>query len=364
MRYFAHSAVFCLSLTFFLVSCSIQTNNYALERNIADNKNLANYYTSVNKENLKSMRDLFALLQNAGSDSEYRFCINREICNLYQKEGKDNKLCNFLLQTVYEHPDDVYNAWYLLMLSWVHLKNGAEPLAEIYLNRIIKNHPDLILNGQSIHLASLKLLATMIQDSNRQISCYQELLDRFPDSIDTNDVWFSLGKAYEAAGEWDLALQTYAEYLNHHGGILNRDSAAFSYAKNIVDFNNSSKDWVYEKLDRLVLDIKKAIAGGNVRNLSKLMAKVNFHALSWGQDPENIGEQQDINFSDLLKGTNIYCESRLDPDSNAKEAWLRTSGWSQNISVWYLYFRKVNFPADSSVHGHWEWAGVFYGEKT
>ncbi|MDR1596788.1 MAG: tetratricopeptide repeat protein, partial [Treponema sp.] len=45
------------------------------------------------------------------------------------------------------------------------------------------------------------------------------------------------------------------------------------------------------------------------------------------------------------------------------EAYLRTWGWSQYISTWYLYFRKINFPSDPEIHGRWEWAGIYYGEK-
>jgi len=42
---------------------------------------------------------------------------------------------------------------------------------------------------------------------------------------------------------------------------------------------------------------------------------------------------------------------------------LRTWGWHQYLSTWYLYFRKIYFPADPEIHGRWEWAGIYYGEK-
>ena len=28
-----------------------------------------------------------------------------------------------------------------------------------------------------------------------------------------------------------------------------------------------------------------------------------------------------------------------------------------------VYFRKVNFPLDPDIHGNWEWAGIYMGEK-
>ena len=60
----------------------------------------------------------------------------------------------------------------------------------------------------------------------------------------------------------------------------------------------------------------------------------------------------------------LRCASELDPDSNAQEAYLETWGWSYyRIRTWYLYFRKVHFPADPEINGHWEWAGIYFGSK-
>jgi hypothetical protein len=59
----------------------------------------------------------------------------------------------------------------------------------------------------------------------------------------------------------------------------------------------------------------------------------------------------------------IRYANTLDAGSNANEAYLRTAGWDQYISTWYLYFRKIYFPLDPEIHGRWEWAGVYYGEK-
>lgn len=62
-------------------------------------------------------------------------------------------------------------------------------------------------------------------------------------------------------------------------------------------------------------------------------------------------------------GNRIYYDKNLDESSNPNEAYLRTTGWSRYISTWYLYFRKINFPLDPEIHGRWEWAGIYFGEK-
>ena len=63
-----------------------------------------------------------------------------------------------------------------------------------------------------------------------------------------------------------------------------------------------------------------------------------------------------------MTGNRIRYSSELDGASNPNEAYLRTWGWSTYVSVWYLYFRKVDFPIDPEIHGRWEWAGIYFGE--
>ena len=54
----------------------------------------------------------------------------------------------------------------------------------------------------------------------------------------------------------------------------------------------------------------------------------------------------------------------VDIDADGDEAYLWTYGWGGlRIRTWYLYFRKVHFPPDPEIHGTWEWAGIFLGER-
>jgi hypothetical protein len=50
--------------------------------------------------------------------------------------------------------------------------------------------------------------------------------------------------------------------------------------------------------------------------------------------------------------------------ASGNEATLKTTGWNFRPPIWYLYFRRVDFPADPEINGQWEWAGVYFGEKT
>ena len=93
------------------------------------------------------------------------------------------------------------------------------------------------------------------------------------------------------------------------------------------------------------------------------ISKVNFFSLSWRQDETQENSLENFSMRDYGLGNRIRYSAKLDESSNPNEAYLRTTGWSQYIYVWYLYFRKVNFPADPNIHGRWEWAGIYFGEK-
>jgi len=85
--------------------------------------------------------------------------------------------------------------------------------------------------------------------------------------------------------------------------------------------------------------------------------------MDWHQDKDAGNSQVAIDFGAFMSGGRLYYENILDGASNSHEAYLKTWGWTERIATWYLYFRKVDFPADPEVHGRWEWAGIYYGEK-
>lgn len=321
------------------------------------------YYLSGARKDRPMLRDLLSLLKEEQNVGEERFVIVREFAGELLKRQQYGKLTHFLTGWVSRNPDDPYNAYLLLMIAYVHLQLDAAPIAAHYFDRIVKNYPDLMVRGESVHLACLKKLIDIVEEPDRRVWYYKELISRFPDRIDIGQAYFMLAQAYEKIGEWDAAIKTYTKFLPCYESSIPGFPDAFGYAKKLVDFNNSPKDWSFEDLNALVDAVKAALDQGSPATIRKYKAKVNFFAMSWEQEELDANSQVDFNFSDFMFGNRIRYAPELDADSNANEAFLRTWGWSQRISTWYLYFRKINFPADPEIHGRWEWAGIFYGEK-
>ncbi|MDR1398559.1 MAG: tetratricopeptide repeat protein [Treponema sp.] len=323
---------------------------------------LDHYYIIGETAERETLMHLFKLLNNEESDA-MRFAVSREIANIYARAGEYNVLINFLTFNRNRYPNDPYNAYYLLMAAYSHMRREENAVAALCFDMILKNYPDLIVQGESIHLACLNHLITLVDNPEQEVIYYQELISRFSDKIDMGISYFMLGNACERTGDWNGALDAYTNYLSYRSIIPGFPNAVY-YAKQLVDFNNSEKDWTFERLDSLVSAVKVALNAGSSSQLQRCQAKVNFFARSWGEEVADDSGMAEFSLSIFMSTRNlIQYANTLDAGSNATEAYLRTTGWERDISTWYLYFRKIYFPPDPEIHGRWEWAGVYYGER-
>jgi tetratricopeptide (TPR) repeat protein len=322
------------------------------------------YYIMGTPKNKEDLRSLFSLLSPEGGGEE-QFTVVREIANNYIRQKEYSKLINFLTSRINRYPEDLYNSYYFLMIAYGYMQQEAYPAAALYFDLIIKNYSDLTILDQSIHLACLKQLINLVDNPEQRVWYYEELISRFSDQIDLGATYFMLAQAYEQIGEWNGAIRAYTQYRQSYlGTVVPGFPNADTYAQQLVDFNNSSKNWTFENLPALVNAITGTLDSGSSGRLEQYRAKVNFFARSWGQEATDEARgMADFNLSDFMRGSRIRYAAELDAGSNANEAYLRTWGWSQYISTWYLYFRKIYFPSDPEIHGRWEWAGVYYGEK-
>jgi len=309
---------------------------------------------------------LLEVLENEELGTESTFAVINKIATIYQRQKKDAELILFLTDYVENNPDDRYNAYWLLMTAHTYMHQGAEPIAEYYFDRIIQNYKDLSVNGKSIHIVCLQNLIQISKSPANRIYYFTKLIDEYSSEVNITEMYVRLAAEYEKIGDWHQSLATYELFLAQPDAPTIQVAGipdAYSYARKLINFNDSAKDWTFESLEALERAVKSAIARYNFNLLDKYKSKVNFFAMSWRQDETQENSLENFSMRDYGLGNRIRYSAKLDESSNPNEAYLRTTGWSQYIYVWYLYFRKVNFPADPNIHGRWEWAGIYFGEK-
>lgn len=314
----------------------------------------------------KTLEQLESILEEKTLLDESRYAVINRIANLYYSGDNQDDMILFLTNWVESHPDDTYNAYWLYLVASSYLSNKAEPVAEYYYERILNNYSDLLVNGKSLHFSCLQHLIQISKSTENRIAYFNRLINNFPQNVSITEMYVRLAREYENAGEWDEALKSYALFLEQPdcsaiqiAGI----SDAYTKARQMVNFAKSSKDWTFESLDALEKAVKRAISRYDWRSLDKYRTKVNFFAMSWKSSESDTNALENFSMHNFMVGNRIRFSAELDDTSTPTEAYLRTWGWSSYVNVWYLYFRKIDFPADPEIHGRWEWAGIYFGEK-
>ncbi|MBE6347687.1 MAG: tetratricopeptide repeat protein [Spirochaetaceae bacterium] len=314
----------------------------------------------------KNQKELFELLEKEKDNSQTSFSIINQIADSFRYQGDNQSLILFLTDFVEKNPDNPYNSYWLLLTAYTYMQENADSVAEYYFDRIIQNYDDLLVKGKSVHVLCLQNLIQISTSSDNRIYYFNQLITRFPDEVNITELYMRLAIEYEKIGDWEQALYTYSLFLERPDATTIQIPGipdAYNKARKLIDFNNSPKDWTFESLESLEKAVKNAISRYSSTLLDKYRSKVNFFAMSWKQEETDTNSQKNFSMKDYMRGNRIRYSAKLDESSNPNEAYLRTTGWSQYINVWYLYFRKVNFPLDPEIHGRWEWAGIYFGEK-
>lgn len=339
-----------------LIICSITS----CQKKESDNQEI------IAKKIYNTQEELKTLLQDKNLNEVSRYAIINQMATNLNTLKDYQSLILFLTQWVQDNPDDKYNAYWLLMTAYAYMATDGEQIAEYYFDKILRKYNDLLVQGNSVHFICLQNLIQISQNPASRIRYFNQLINRFPTNVSITELYLRLALEYEKESNWDAALKSYSLFLNQPDSSsiqIAGEPNAYKKARQLVGFSTSPKDWTFESLSDLETSIKRAIRNYDWRSLDKYKAKVNFFSMSWKQDEMDPNAQEEFSMRNFMRGNRVRFSAELDSDSNSNEAFLRTWGWSRYVSVWYLYFRKVNFPLDPDIHGNWEWAGIYMGEK-
>jgi tetratricopeptide (TPR) repeat protein len=281
-----------------------------------------------------------------------------------QGSAGDEGAITFLTGHVQRFREDPNNGYYLSLVGAMYQDQGASGLARQYYRRALLSYPDVAVRSVPVHRVAINRLLELVDAPDERIDYLRYLQRNYPDNIDHGLTSYYLGKAYEAEGRWGEAFESYRIFLQFPETRVPGEPHAAEQTRRRLAFYDSRRDWTHRELETLVENIKRSLWSQSPASLLKERAGENFFTMSWEQEPDD--ENSAIPTFDIaafLRRSRVRYADELDISSNANEAYLRTWGWSHRIPTWYLYFRRVDFPADPEIHGNWEWAGIYFGES-
>ena len=289
--------------------------------------------------------------------------VERTAQTIRERDGVP-AMVRFLTGHVQSRPADPNNSYYLSVVGNIYRERSAHALSRQYYRRALFGYPDVQVRSISSHRVAIRELLEIVETPDERVEYLRYLGDYYPDSIDRGLLAFSLGQAYEAGGRWEEAYESYRVFLSVPETVIPGAPDVRRDIARRLAFYDSNRRWTNRDLDDLVGEIKNALWSQDPTRLLRHRAGANFFAMSWEQEESD--ENSDIPTFDIgafLRRSRVRFEDELELTSNANEAYLRTWGWSHRIPTWYLYFRRVDFPADPEIHGTWEWAGILFGES-
>ncbi|MFN2310985.1 MAG: tetratricopeptide repeat protein [Spirochaetia bacterium] len=320
------------------------------------------YFLVGQSEQRVELSRLFEMLEAPDASYESRVVLIEQITGELYNAGYPQRMQVFLSRYIEDNPDDPYIAYYLLLLAQHYASEGATPVATQYYARIVAAYPDLVVRERSVHYRALSELVSLTPNEEDRIEYYQDLITRFPDQVDLGQIYYHLGQSYQELGRWDEAFSTYEQFLAHTNTQIPGKPDAHRETQTLVNLYNSERDWTMESIDDLVAAIKHAIWIQSPNRLLRYRSADSFFAMSWEQEEWDFNSQISFDIGAFLLRSRVRFADELDVSSNVREAYLRTWNWSYRINTWYLYFRRIDFPADPEIHNNWEWAGIYFGE--
>ena len=276
------------------------------------------YYVVGEEGRRAELRDLLRTLDSAGP--QHAAIAAEQIAGHLLAAGYPERMTAFLTGLVEQNPQNPYNAFYLYLVASSYVEQGAEPLAEHYLHRIVRRYPDVEVRGESIRFEALTELIRLCDDPSLRVEYYTELLDFYRDRIDVATTYYRLAKAHENLGEWEQAYAAYKQYLTAGGPPIAGAPDARQVVEDAVEFYESSRDWTMDSLEELVTSIKVSLYRKNPVQLLRHKADVNFFSMTKEQMEADENSQITFDIGIFLTRSNVRYSRELEMNSNAREA--------------------------------------------
>jgi len=335
---------------------------FLLTATIAVTASCSSYKKTYSIGNDRTLTNLLNAYQKESTNSNKAFILIQKIIPYFTTDQNQEKLLLFLSDHINKFSKDPYNPYYTFRIAETLMKHTPQAAAP-YFKNILRMNSYLQINNISIRKKTLENLIAIEQDPYMKVLHIKMLIRQYPLSKGNATYYLQLANLYASQGEWEKTYQSYLLYQNEKNAY--DQGITYQETTNWIRFYRSKRNWTKKSLSDLIYNLKIAFSNRNIRLLRKYQAKHSFFAMSWNQQAQDKNSQlsSTFNIGAFLARSHIHYKKGIEDISNYKEAYLKTWGWSYRIPIWYLYFRRIDFPADPEVNGNWEWAGIFFGNR-
>lgn len=309
----------------------------------------------------EEINEFLDIAMQPGIDPALRFAALEPVISGARAASEIDWLSSLLVQVINTNPSDPYAVYYLIAMAEGARDSGSNELALDYFRRLLKNYPDLELEGRSLHLIALRQIAVLSSNPYEVIAARNQMQIRFPERINFGRNQYYLAEKYRETGDWNRMFSAYEAFLRDEDADVPDSPDAKTNVEDIMRFHDSDKTWMMDNLDDLVSRIKYAIRTQNSELLGRYQSD-NFFLMNWSQKTSDDFTHIPMNVGHFLN-SGIKYRNTLENFSNENEAYLWTANWTWKIPTWYLYFRRIDYPMNPEINGQWEWLGIYIGER-
>ncbi|OHD25029.1 MAG: hypothetical protein A2086_00550 [Spirochaetes bacterium GWD1_27_9] len=286
-----------------------------------------------------------------------------DIKKFYLELGETKKLIRFLGELSVTEKDPLFCSFLFFLISDLYWANDMKESSILYMMKIYRGAYFLTYENQPIGYVIALRIVNGDCSFNIKEKMYTLLLEEYKDIIDIPYTLYEFAKLYKQNYDMKTAIKIMQQIVDLSSKYKNiEENINLAEIKQEINFYLMKKNWIYGDLKTLINKIKYAIQTKNEFLLTQYVSKTGFKVIlsqktnqqSWDYNDLSIGER----FSDR-----IIFSSNLEEFSSDSEAYLKTENWNfPQMTIWYFYFKKVDYPYDEKINGGWEWKGIYFGE--
>ena len=258
--------------------------------------------------------------------------------------------------------DEVFRSYVYFFVAESLWNQDQESLAIFYMNKVREQDYDLYYDEKPIgYIIGLRMIK-LDGYNELKIKNYEMLLRKYADMVDEPLLLYELSETYKAQYDIKSAIVVMRKLVRvaYRTRMLD-DSIDIAKIRAEIQFYESSKRWIFKDLKRLINNIKYSIDIKNLTLFNSLLPPASDFTVKFFDSKDSRWGLKELNMPSRW-GRYIHFSSEFEDISTENEVYLETSGWVfPQLRTWYLYFKRVDYPYDSTIDGGWEWKGIYFG---